>query len=149
MKFISPKYSKNQVKNAGQNLLTSIEIDNISSIDLYYSSMEIINNWRASHNYPSHVLYVYLKRKLKSFKHSATHVKRLKTSRSIAAKLIRYKSMDLCRMQDIGGHRLIFKDVKTVELFTQYLLKKPEKNGFHNKKDYIGTPNILAIEGFI
>lgn len=66
---------------------------------------------------------------------------------SIVQKLIRFSTMSLARMQDIGGCRAVVPTVKNVrQLHTDYLASK-FKHALVNEKDYINSPKESGYRG--
>lgn len=88
-KWEIPKYTKSQINKAGKIIAS----DN-SSMEDRQESLKILNNWRASHAYPLHVIASNLRRKNKS----AIVVQRLKRLESITGKIERFPNMKLYRM---------------------------------------------------
>ena len=95
------KYSPAEVKRAGK----LIRDPNCSAED-YFSSVLVLDNWRAAHAYPLHVIYVNLRRHAKNFPETIV-AERLKRLDSIVRKLDRFQNMSLWTMQDLGGCRVI------------------------------------------
>lgn len=130
------EYSRNQIIKAGKkvrNPETNEEEVN--------TSITIIDNWRASHAYPLHVFYMYLRRMSNNSK-SIIVAERLKRLDSIIAKLKREPTMSLWSMQDLGGCRFIVSTVDEVYMYS----KKMEQSSIRHKHistyDYIKNPKI-------
>jgi len=103
-------------------------------------ALSILNNWRSCHGYPINTFQATLRNKLKSIDSTALVAQRLKRLPSIILKLKRYKTMQLARMQDIGGLRAVVSSLKKVrELEINYKASrfKHELCGFY---DYINNP---------
>ena len=131
---MSETISKTKIKNIGN----SIKNNSLSQDDL-----SIFSEWRSSHAILTRELAKTLKRK--SIKNSIIS-RRLKRQPSIFAKLTRYPQMQLNRMQDIGGVRIILKNQKEVYKLSEKLIKlygSNKKAMFELKKpidDYIANP---------
>lgn len=156
-----PKYSKNQINKAGKTL----SLPDISSKEKN-EALFVLNNWRASHGYPLQEIYNILK----EINPDAIVAQRLKRLDSIIGKLKSFENMSLYRMQDLGGCRVIVKDIKelyqAVEKFKKHIslntqfelkreddyIKKPKKSGYrsyhlvykyHNDKNTNYNKNML------
>ncbi len=109
-------YSKNEITRAG-NILLSSKIED--ERDLAYLK---INDWRTNHLQPLRVI----KKKIINIlgKHKITPFlvsQRLKRLTSIIYKLDLNPNMGLGGMQDIGGCRVVLKDVKELEKLKKIL----------------------------
>lgn len=124
-----PEYGSNQIKRAG-DIIASGKTDS----DNYRSAMTIVDNWRLSHAYPLNVFYMYLKRHYKQY----IVAQRLKRLASIVGKLQRFPTMDLWRMQDLGGCRVIVDSIEQVEEVVCDL----KNAGFHHQ--FVGENNYIA-----
>lgn len=135
----TPQYSKKQINNAGKTLSKQ----NISETERQ-EALEIVNNWRSSHAYPLSVITNNLRRNNKN----ALVVQRLKRLDSITSKLKRNPTMELYRMQDLGGCRVIvdtIDDVYNAEKQFEHSSARHIKKGF---KDYIQTPKTSGYRCF-
>jgi ppGpp synthetase/RelA/SpoT-type nucleotidyltranferase len=140
------KYKKADVDRAGKILVG----ENSSSKDID-RALDILDNWRSSHNFPLHIFKKRLKVVSVKIDSKALVVQRLKRTPAIIKKLKRQqtKHMNLSQMQDIGGCRSIVDSVKLVrKLCDEYYHINIENKGKHcdlkhyfkNKKDYIANP---------
>lgn len=125
--------SKTKVKQAGEVLKTNAKDE---------KAMYILSEWRSLHTTPLATFQALAYNKIKALKLKETIVaRRLKRTPSIIRKLQRWSSMDLARMQDIGGIRIVVKSVKDV-----YRLHESLRSGkqLHEpiipEKDYISKP---------
>src|SRR6056297_3370915 len=98
---ISPQNSKSRVNQAGRNLAAN----SASKED-----MDIIENWRASHNHILNTFQANLRRRAK-LSNARTPVQRIKRLETIQNKLRRFPEMQLSRMHDIVGCRVVFDDM--------------------------------------
>ena len=78
-------------------------------------ALRVINNWRSSHAFPLNTLQIGLKERAQRVDADALIAQRIKRLSSIKAKLERFRSMDLARMQDIGGCRAVVHSVRAVD----------------------------------
>ena len=109
------EYSRSQIINAGK----TIRQENSSAEEVKHA-IDIIDNWRAAHAFPLHVIYIHLRRMCENDK-DVVVAERLKRLDSIVAKLKREQSMNLWTMQDLGGCRVIVPSVQTVyDYFEKY-----------------------------
>ena len=100
-KWKTLEYSRTQISRAGE----LIKKGQLSETDLV-TSEQIIDNWRASHAFPMHIIYMHLRR-LCQKRPDAIVAERLKRLESIKNKLRREPTMNLWSMQDLGGCRVI------------------------------------------
>ena len=107
MVFPIPEYSRNQVNRAGNHL-----IDEDVTYDDFRLAVDVVSNWRACHNRPINTFQATLRDKLKNLDSDALVAQRLKRLPSIINKLERFPSMNLARMQDIGGLRAVVNSLK-------------------------------------
>jgi relA/spoT domain protein len=139
-----PNYSKSLINKAGDTL-RSQQVDSPE----YKKALKIVNIWRKSHVYPMQTFNVTLRRKAKAMYSDAIVARRLKRLQTIIDKISnRQGHMALSRMQDIGGVRVIMKDVDQVYKM-KGIYTKP--GAFTHKlksfKDYINTPQESGYRG--
>lgn len=139
MNWIKLNFSRSRVNQAGKILVDQ----NVAS-EQKNNAIDILSNWRSAHSYPLHVFSVRLSRLAKQIDPNALVVRRLKRVPSIIKKLQRNQtsSMDMSRMQDIGGCRAILQGITEVNNLVD-VYKKKDKGIYHelkNKKDYIKEP---------
>lgn len=115
--------------------------------------LSIFSEWRSAHAILTREVANTLKRKNQK---DSIISRRLKRQASTFAKLSRYPNMQLQRMQDIGGVRIILKNKKEVYTLSNELeklyasnkknaafeLKKPIDDYIANPKDYDGYRSI-------
>ena len=107
------EYTKRQINDAGN----TIRRDDATEEELDFAT-RVIDNWRAAHAYPLHVIYMHL-RGMAASREDILVVERLKRLDSIIGKLKREEGMDLWRMQDLGGCRFIVPTVDEVFAFAE------------------------------
>ena len=128
------EYTRNQIVNAGKTIR-----QNNQETDEYKHAVDIVDNWRASHAFPLHIIYMHLRR-MCSVNSNIVVAERLKRLDSITKKLVREPNMNLWTMQDLGGCRVI---VPTVDEVYKYAHKYEASRKRHIKKkeyDYIKKP---------
>ncbi len=141
MKWVTPKYNKSEVDQAGEVLVSES-----TSEEEKYAALVILENWRACHSYPMHVFKKRLKNAAEEVDKRSFTVQRLKRVPAICAKLRRsYEgrspTMNLSQMQDIGGCRAVLASVNNVKrLCDEYYMKANLKHKRVGFKDYITYP---------
>lgn len=109
-------------------------------------SLDIVNSWKAIHNYPLKVFKNRLKRVSEKIDKRAISAQRLKRTSSILKKLNRAydgnkPTMKLTQMQDIAGCRVVMPDIKQARLlYDKYYSNGNLKHKKVNVKDYISSP---------
>src|SRR5207245_5775536 len=100
----------------------------------------VLSNWRGCHGYPINTFQATLRDKLKRLGMNEAFVaQRLKRTPSIIAKLKRFDTMQLARMQDIGGLRAVVMTVPDVRQLQEDYKKSNFKHEL-SEKDYITEP---------
>jgi len=132
VRWIEPKYNRTLVRKAGKALI-KFKIDEQE----YSEALNVVNNWRASYAFPLNSVTSFLRKKANNIERDALISQRLKRIPSILEKLKRYESMSLDRMQDIGGCRVVFSDIKNVYSLRESLINSKTKNELKKEDDYI------------
>lgn len=128
-------YSKKQISKAGKVLLTSKSQEDINI------ALDIINTWRTSHLHPLRVMKNALLRILLNSSINPILVsQRLKRLSSIEYKLDLNENMGLGGMQDIGGYRVVLKDLKDLIKLQKTLEKPNRRHKLERVVDYVQTP---------
>ena len=142
MGFIKPVgHSKKKIDWAG-----NILINETSSKEDRDKAIDILDNWRAIHRYPMHILKKRLKNVSEKMDKEAFAVQRLKRLPSIIKKLQRVyqgdkPTMKLSQMQDIAGCRVVMPTIKQArELYEKHYLRGHIKHSKVNEKDYMLIP---------
>jgi hypothetical protein len=136
MAWPTPKYSKSQINRAG-DILAAEDAD---AADLSWAH-EVLGNWRACHGYPMNTFQATLRDKLARIGLSGSLVaQRLKRTPSIIAKLRRFDTMSLTRMQDIGGLRAVVPEVSDVRSLRDEYAHSKFKHQLIRDDDYISDP---------
>jgi ppGpp synthetase/RelA/SpoT-type nucleotidyltranferase len=136
MEWTAPRFATHAVNAAGRGLVDAITT--LWDAD-YEQAIEVVNNWRASHNFPLNTFKVALRYKTKKVDQHGLVAQRIKRLPSILAKLRNQPTMRLSQMQDIGGCRSIVGSVAQV----RQLARLYERYGKHERlpaKDYILNP---------
>lgn len=128
------EYTKRQINDAG-NVIRNEQ----ASVQELVNAMTVIDNWRAAHAYPLHVIYMHLRR-MAGTRENVLVVERLKRLDSIIGKLSRESGMDLWRMQDLGGCRVVLPTVEDVYKFADSFMKSRIRHEYKRTYDYIATP---------
>ena len=135
-------YSKSKINNAGRK----IRCNNLTESE-YANAVEVIDNWRAAHAYPMHVIYIHLRKMAAG--HNYIVAERLKRLDSIIGKLIREPSMALWNMQDLGGCRFIVPTVAEVYANAEKYRNSRARHIYRENlsKDYIEFPKASGYRG--
>lgn len=128
------EYSRSQIVNAGKSIR-----ENNQSSDEYKSAIAVIDNWRASHAFPLHVIYTHLRRMCSGNKNVIV-AERLKRLDSIVKKLERESNMNLWTMQDLGGCRVIVPKIDDVYKYANQYDKSRKRHIKKKEYDYIKNP---------
>lgn len=133
-KWKEVEYTRSQIINAGK----IIRKEDCTEEEKMHA-IAVIDNWRAAHAFPLHVIYMHLRRMVKDDPKIIV-AERLKRLESITGKLVREPAMNLWTMQDLGGCRVIVSNIKEVySYFDKY--EKSKKRHIRKKiKDYITEP---------
>lgn len=130
----TPEYTKKQINNAGL-----IIRNESASKEETSSALKIIDNWRAAHAYPLHVFYINLRRMAEK-RSDILVAERLKRLDSIVGKLKRETGMELYRIQDLGGCRMVVPTLEDVYEFSNRFMKSRIRHELKKTNDYIKEP---------
>lgn len=134
-----PVYTKKQIERAGKEIIRpDLEVGKQIEIT------KIIENWRAAHAYPMRQIAFILEKIIADS--DCILIQRLKRLDSIIAKLTRYPTMSLSRMQDLGGCRLIVPDISQLYEIVRKIettLPYPQIK----RTDYIQSPKESGYRG--
>lgn len=129
------EYSIQNINKAGD-----IIRDPNATPDERKNAFKIIDNWRAAHAYPMHVIYIHLRRISAAKYKNSLVVERLKRLDSIVSKLEREPHMLLSRMQDLGGCRVIVPTLAEVRKFAVNYQNSRIRHKLKKEYDYIACP---------
>lgn len=137
---ISPEHSKKRVTRAGEAVR-----QNTATLD----DLVVIENWRLAHNKILNDWQSTLRKRIKTAKlKGVVLAQRQKRRVTIFDKLHRLNGMQLSRMHDIAGCRLIFKNIDDIHSFrnslTSHKFFKHEKT---HTDDYIDKPKEDGYRG--
>lgn len=134
-----PGGSKSRVNKAGDAIRKGIATDE----DFY-----VIDEWRAAHRSVLNTFQAILRNRTKGKK--ITVAQRHKRKITIFDKLHRLPKMELSRMDDVAGCRLIFKNIAELNSFRGNFHKAKFDHKLRNlpgKYDYIKTPKHTGYRG--
>ena len=137
-----PEYSRTQVNAAGATL-----IDPASSLNDLRRARAIVNNWRAAHSLPLDRIRMELQERAAPLGEEVLVAQRLKRLSSIGAKLGRFRSMNLARMQDVGGCRAVLPSVDDVRRVARTYADSPPKHHVVHTDDYLTQPRASGYRG--
>jgi len=145
MEWPIPNFSRKAVNRAGKMLAFGPRDD----LDALLVSFDALANWRACHGYPINTFQATLRSKLNRLAGDDYLVaQRLKRTPSIVAKLRRFPSMNLARMQDIGGLRAVVESVSVAEDVRADYRKSRFAHDLISDTDYIANPKASGYRGF-
>ncbi|MFA7717547.1 MAG: RelA/SpoT domain-containing protein [Candidatus Absconditabacterales bacterium] len=128
-------YIKSEVNRAG-DILRKADSKSVAFSD----AIKTYSHFRQNFGYVLNTFQATLRKKLKNLKIQNFIVsQRLKRVESVVIKLKR-KPMDLCRMQDIGGLRVVVNSLKDVYKITQTYIDGKLSHKFCGIDDYIKDP---------
>ncbi len=136
------EFSKNEVRKATEKL-----VENKLNLEDKLNCLYILANFRSAHNYPTQSMIVYFRKKAFETDKSAIVVRRLKRIPSIINKLKRLPTMQVTTMGDIGGVRIITKDIKQVMKIRDGIVRGRTRNKLLKENDYITAPKESGYRG--
>lgn len=110
----------------------------------------VINEWRAAHRYVINTFQSSLRQRAKAAGGEIHVGQRLKRASTIFDKLVRQPKMELGRMDDVAGVRLIFPDVKRLSDFRERFHQahfQHERRSKDDQYDYIARPKANGYRG--
>ena len=132
-------FTKSNVRKIGEILRTQDQPS-----PAYTQAITDLDVWRAAHMHPMRICYEQAIRDANRISQEIIVTQRLKRLESILGKLTRFPAMNLAKMRDVGGVRIICPDIKTLVRFQKYYLR-------HDKKqdviDYILNPRPSGYRG--
>lgn len=138
-KWEIPKYSKSEINKAGKTIA-----DKNSSKKERQDALKVLNNWRSSHAYPLQVIASNLRSK----NPDSIVVQRLKRLDSITGKIERFPKMDLYRMQDLGGCRVIVDSIDEVYSAMNQYKSSRIRHILKREYDYIQNPKESGYRSY-
>ncbi|MEQ8406524.1 MAG: RelA/SpoT domain-containing protein [Oceanicaulis sp.] len=138
--WIQPRYSKGQINRAGAAFRSG---------EYTVADLSVLENWRASHAYIINTFQANLRRRAKDF--DAIVGQRLKRRPTILDKLVREPHMQLARMHDVAGCRIIFDSVDDLlrfrEGFVRSRFQHRRMNETRDQFNYIENPKDSGYRG--
>lgn len=134
-----PGGSKSRVNRAG---------DAIRTLTPTADDLRVIEDWRAAHRAVLNTFQAILRNRTKGT--DVTVAQRHKRKRTIFDKLQRLPKMDLARMDDVAGCRVIFKDVRSLNEFRAAFHKarfNHKRRGDIDKYNYMKNPKDTGYRG--
>ena len=143
MEWTAPRFEPRIVNRAGRALTDATTT--LWDAD-YERALEVVNNWRASHNFPLNTFQATLRLKTRKADRHGLVAQRIKRLSSILQKLNYQPQMRLTQMQDAGGCRSIVGSVAQVRQL-ESLFQEYKKHKFRRSKDYISNPKPSGYQG--
>lgn len=142
--YQKPEFSRTDVNKAGMTF-----IDQDADETAKEQALNIINNWRVSHNFPLNTFQWRLRSVSKKINPDCLVAQRIKRLVSIKLKLQLQSDMKLSQMQDIGGCRAIMKDISELDQLVNVYKHESRgiKHKLHKEQDYITEPKISGYRG--
>ncbi|MDM7927330.1 MAG: RelA/SpoT domain-containing protein [Blastomonas fulva] len=138
--FIEPQYTKSQVTRAGSR---------VSKNEATLDDLIVVETWRASHAWVINTFQANLRRRSRG--QNIIVGTRLKRRATIFNKLNRFPNMQLARMHDVAGCRVIFNDVPALFNFRQEVhrarFSHKRKNVGDERWNYIDNPKDDGYRG--
>jgi len=134
-----PGGSKSRVNRAGENVRNGLATPD---------DLMVIEEWRAAHRSVLNTFQAILRTRTKGT--NVTVAQRHKRKNTIFDKLKRLPGMQLSRMDDVAGCRLIFRSIKELSKFRSSFQKarfKHKRRNSPEKYDYISHPKATGYRG--
>ena len=141
--MVLPDLTKAQVKRAGRTARQYLRQEIAWGLEIE-SALEVVWRYRAAHQYALTKATIGLRSMVRTEGCQVEVSQRLKRLRTILDKLVREPTMQLNRMQDIGGCRAVLATVDEVRRVERRLKKNRPLLGY---RDYIVTPRSSGYRG--
>ncbi|GAA4751730.1 RelA/SpoT domain-containing protein [Amnibacterium soli] len=142
MAWTRPIHTKGEIQRAGLVLADASAVDADRK-----AAIAIVNNWRSAHGFPLNTLTVNLRKRATDVDANALVAQRIKRLPSIVGKLQRFPSMNLARMQDLGGCRAVMPEVQQVHEVVEGLMTGKHKHRLIRQDDYLTSPKGSGYRG--
>ena len=109
--------------------------------------MEIINNWRSSHNLPLLFFRLALAQKAKRVDPQYLIAQRIKRLPAIRLKLVRLPRLKLSQVQDIGGCRAVVQNIQRIKQLVGLYEQSRARHVHDHKSDYLENPKSDGYRG--
>lgn len=126
------EYTRSQIIRASK-IVKKVDSTDLEKED----AIKIIDNWRAAHAFPLHVIYMHLRRMANT---KIIVAERLKRLNSILDKLNREPTMSLWTMQDLGGCRFIVPKIDDIYKFADQYENSRKRHIMKKENDYVKAP---------
>jgi hypothetical protein len=137
--------SKKSVKNASKRIVIARSTSKAAAEDI-----ETIDRWRKAHLKPLTAISMWLRRPAQDAT-GLPPAQRLKRRNTVLDKIMTGRSSDAATMHDLGGCRVIFKNLQSLADFRDYMVSKSRARHelLHdsNKYDYILNPKATGYRG--
>lgn len=134
-------FSKTKVRKAGVAAVRPESLQDLAE------SIDILNNWRASHAVPLTSIAQNVRNVAKKVNPQSTVAQRIKRMPSVISKLERYPTMGAERIQDYGGVRAVMSDIDEVVDVTVLLRLSRQRHKLVRFVNYIDTPDDDGYRG--
>ena len=141
-KWKKVEYSRNKIIKSGKIIKNPFATE-----EQIKEATVVIDNWRAAHAYPLHVIYTNLRR-MSNNKSDIIVSERLKRLDSIINKLKREPSMSLWSMQDLGGCRYVVPTIKDVYMSAEQYESSRKRHVKVSEDDYIKNPKLSGYRSY-
>lgn len=139
--FVAPKSSKSRVNKAGRAF---------AERKPQTEDFAVLENWRTAHAYLLNTFQATLRYHARSFTHAVV-AQRLKRRPTIVGKLSRYPNMQVARMHDIAGCRVIFESIPDLLEYRKRIhrarFKHKRKAADEDRWNYIERPKASGYRG--
>lgn len=147
MAWATPQFSRAQVDAAGRVLIGFAERGTGFDPGAFFDALDVINNWRSSHSFPLNTFQSTLRKKGRRVDPECLVAQRIKRLSSVALKLRRFGGLRLSQIQDIGGCRIVLKDVAAVRELVETYQKSDIKHALARTDDYLNRPQVSGYRG--
>jgi hypothetical protein len=147
MAWTIPQYSKSRIDWAGGILVKSDAVDYWGEPQArieYGDALQVIANFRSSHSFPLNTFQTGLRPRSRQIDTNSLIAQRIKRLSSIEAKLLRFPSIRLSQMQDIGGCRAVVSSVSKVRQLVAAYKTSDIKHKLDHIDDYIEIQVVLS-----
>lgn len=138
-KWEVPLFSRAEINSAGRTIANPK-----ATKEEREAALKVMNNWRASHAYPLQVIASNLRLR----NPDAIVVQRLKRLESITGKISRFPDMNLYRMQDLGGCRVIVDTIDDVYESLNRYKNSRIRHILKRENDYIQNPKTSGYRSY-
>jgi ppGpp synthetase/RelA/SpoT-type nucleotidyltranferase len=132
----------------GSKSKVNIAADHVRNGTHTESDMKIIDQWREAHRHVLNTFQAILRMRTRDL--PITVAQRHKRRKTILEKLNRFPKMQLSRMDDVAGCRLIFESIDALYRFRDEFLSARFKHQIRNERDkydYIKRPKSSGYRG--